>query len=177
MNPVTVHDLTTRILHALLAISMLSLFPLGLWMVELNFFHPWYHRALELHKAGGMLALGVIVLKLAWRWRRLPLPLATPMAAWQRRVAELVHFLLLSFALLVPVTGYLISTSAGEGVSMFGLFEVPAVISKSEDLRDWATLGHAWMAYALAGIAVLHIAAALQHGFLKRDGTLKRMFW
>ncbi len=78
--------------------------------------------------------------------------------------------------LVVPVTGYIISTSAGAGVAIFGLFEVPAVLPKSAPLRDAAISVHYYFAYAGVGLIALHVAGALKHHFIDGDDTLRRMF-
>jgi cytochrome b561 len=171
------HDRVTRLLHGALAASVLALLGLGAWMVTLNFYHPWYHRSLEWHKAGGMLALGLIGLKLLWRVLHPPLPLAKSLAGLQRRAAQSAHAALLLLALVVPLTGYAISTSTGEGIDFFGLGVIPDLLPRSTQIRDWATALHAWLAYGMAAVIAVHAAAALKHGLWHRDGTLRRMFW
>jgi cytochrome b561 len=79
--------------------------------------------------------------------------------------------------LLIPATGYIISTSAGDGISMFGWFEVPALLPAGETVRDIAIELHYWLAYGTAALVVIHAAAAVKHQFIDRDGTLRRMTW
>ena len=73
------------------------------------------------------------------------------------------------------LTGYAISTSEGRGVNVFGWFELPAWLPRSEMLRELATTTHEWLAYITAAVIVIHAAAALKHHFVDRDDTLKRM--
>ncbi len=75
----------------------------------------------------------------------------------------------------VPVTGYLISTSAGDGISMFGWFDVPAVLPRSDWIRDLAVELHFYLAYTTAMLVAIHVLAALKHHFVDRDATLRRM--
>lgn len=77
--------------------------------------------------------------------------------------------------LVVMTSGYLISTAEGRGVSVFGWFEVPAVIS---DLPNQATLAgniHWYSALLLILLAAGHALAALKHHFIDRHDTLTRM--
>ena len=74
-----------------------------------------------------------------------------------------------------PLTGYVISTSAGDGIAIFGWFEVPAVLPKSEALRDAAVELHYYLAYGTAALVLLHVTAALKHQFVDRDDILSRM--
>ena len=103
-----------------------------------------------------------------------PLP---DMPRWQRVAAHATHGLLFVLMLALPVTGYLISTSAGAGVSVFGWVEVPALLEGGEKLRDLAVDLHYYMAYGALGLACLHAAAALKHQLVERDGLLRRMLW
>jgi cytochrome b561 len=74
-------------------------------------------------------------------------------------------------------TGYIISTSAGDGISIFGWLEVPAIITAGEAVRDLAIELHYWLAYGTAGLAIVHALAALKHQFMDHDGMLRRMLW
>ncbi len=171
------HDLGTRLLHALLALHIIGLSALGLWMVDLSFYHPWYHRSLELHKAFGVLAGLVVTFKLVWRVLHPPLPPPATLGPWQARIARIVHGLLLLLAVALPVTGYLLSTSAGEPIALFGWMELPPLFGRSDAQGRLMGDLHTWAAWSLMGLVALHVGAALMHGFIKRDGTLRRMFW
>jgi Cytochrome B561 len=47
------------------------------------------------------------------------------------------------------IAGYLISTSEGVGIPVFGLFEVPALISNLPDQADVAGVVHLYLAWAV----------------------------
>ena len=79
--------------------------------------------------------------------------------------------------LLIPVTGYLISTSAGKPIQLFNWFALPAVIDVDEELRDLAITVHYYLAYATLFLVLGHAGAALKHHFINKDDTLKRMLW
>ena len=67
------------------------------------------------------------------------------------------------------------SSARAFSVSWFGLVTLPDFIEPNkaafELLRDW----HHFMAWTLATIAVIHLAAALKHHFFDRDDVLRRM--
>ena len=75
----------------------------------------------------------------------------------------------------VLIAGYLISTADGAGIPVFGLFEVPALISGLPDQADVAGVIHLYLAWGLVIFAGLHGLAALKHHFIDRDVTLVRM--
>ena len=152
------YGVVTRVLHWLVALLMIGLIVLGWWMVGLGYYDRWYHDALESHKALGMIVLALGSAKVVWYL-----------------VNARVAFLLLM--VVIPVSGYLISTSAGDGISVFGLVEVPALVSKDDRVRDLAIAVHYYAAYTAAALVCLHAGAALKHQLVDRDGTLRRMLW
>lgn len=167
----------TRILHWLVALTIIGLIWLGWWMVDLSYYDSWYNRSLELHKSLGMAVLAVAAVKIAWVIYDGKPGFPSSMKSWERAAATATHHLFYLMMLLIPATGYVISTSAGDGISIFGLFEIPAVLPASETMRDIAIELHFWLAYATLALVVVHALAALKHQFIDRDGTLRRMLW
>lgn len=171
------YGLVSKLMHWLLAALMLGLAALGWYMVDLSYFDPWYHDALEWHKALGMTVLVLAIGKAAWLVASPPPALTGALPRWQRVAARSVHVALFAAMLLLPVTGYVISTSDGKPVSMFGLFDVPAVLPRATGVRDAAIDLHFYAAYGMVALAAAHALAALKHQFVNRDGTLARMLW
>ena len=77
--------------------------------------------------------------------------------------------------LLIVISGYLISTAKGRGVSLFGWVEVPALVSNLPDQAQRAGAVHYWLALGLLGVAGVHALGALKHHFIDKDNTLRRM--
>ncbi|MBP0049817.1 cytochrome b [Marinobacterium sp. AK62] len=163
------------LLHWLMAIAIIGLAIVGLWMVDLNYYSPWYKTAPFWHKSIGLLLLVLLAFRLFWRWRQ-PTPQA-PVGhqPWEKRLASLTHGLLYGLLAVILLSGYLISTAKGDGISFFGLFEVPALISGLDNQADLSGWIHFWAAMILLGLAALHAAGALKHHLLDRDTTLIRM--
>ncbi len=167
----------TRLLHWLVALHILGLVALGAYMVDLSYYDPNYHDSLTYHKAFGVVALGLGVFKVLWYLsNRQPDP-TVPLPGWQVLASHGVHSLLLLMMVAIPLSGYFISTSEGEGIDIFGMLELPALVTISDALRDIAIEVHEFLAYGVLAVAGLHTMAALKHQFIDRDGTLKRMFW
>ena len=169
--------LLTKLLHWFIALSIIGLIWLGWYMVDLTYYDKWYNKSLAWHKSLGMLVLGAAILKIGWQLYS-PLPDTTKhLKRWERISAFVMHKTLLLMMVLIPLTGYLISTSNGKVVDVFGWFDVPALVSKNRELRDLAIELHFYLAYACAFLALGHIAAALKHQFVNKDSTLSRMLW
>jgi cytochrome b561 len=170
------YGLVAKTLHWVVALLIVALIPLGWYMIRLDYYDPWSHDTLEFHKALGMVVLLLASILVSWQIARYRTRNPVPRKRWEALAAKTTHTLLYALMLVVPATGYAISTSAGAGVSIFGLFEIPAVLAKSVPLRDAAISIHYYFAYGSVGLIVLHVAGALKHHFIDKDDTLKQMF-
>jgi cytochrome b561 len=122
-----------------------------------------------------MIVLGLALLMIAWNlYSRPPGDVAT-IKPWEHLAAKAAHLALYTMMVALPITGYLVSTSAGEAISIFGWVHVPALIQVDEALRDFAIEVHFYLAYGTGGLVLIHMLAALKHQFIDRDGTLGRM--
>lgn len=174
-NTTTTYGLLSIGMHWLVALLVFSLFGLGLWMVELDYYSSWRHTAPELHKGFGLCLLALMLLRLLWRFLSPP---PAPLSSYSRLTrlgAKLGHGALYLGLFAVMLAGYLISTADGRGISVFGWFEVPASIIGIPDQEDVAGAVHLYLAWALVVFASLHGLAALKHHFIDRDTTLLRM--
>jgi cytochrome b561 len=129
---------------------------------------------ITLHKSIGQTIFLLAVVRLAWRWWHPPPPLVGRMARWEAAAARVSHWLLYWILLLMPTSGILLASAAARPSPYFWLFYWPPL-----PLVPW--LAHAalsvhlaaqFMVYAFVG---LHVAAALWHLVVRRDGTLERM--
>ena len=174
-NTATSYGLLSIGMHWLVALAVFGLFGLGLWMVELDYYSSWRHTAPELHKGIGLCLFALMLLRLLWRFASPP---PAPLSSYSRLTrlgAKLGHSILYLGLFAVMLAGYLISTADGVGIPVFGLFEVPALVSDLPDQADLAGVIHLWLAWGLVIFAVLHALAALKHHFIDRDATLTRM--
>ena len=172
-NTAETYGRVSILLHWLIAAAVLGLFALGLWMVELDYYDAWYHRAPELHKSIGVLLMGGMLFRLAWRWRN-PQPglTGTPL---QQRLASAMHRMLYGVLFTVLISGYLISTADGRPVDVFGLVELPATLTGLDRQEDIAGVIHRALAMAMIGLTAVHALAAVKHHLVDHDRTLLRM--
>jgi len=175
--PTPRHTIPTRALHWLQAALILGLVALGWWLVGLDYYHRWYNDALFWHRALGLAVVPIAALQLAARWRRRLRGAQLPAvgARWEQRAASAAHWLFFALMFAVPVTGYLISTSAGAAIPLPGNLQLPAVAALPDAARDLAIAAHYWLAYSVAALAAIHAAAALKHHIVDRDPVLRRM--
>ena len=102
-------------------------------------------------------------------------PADAPMPAWQARAAHLTHGLLYVLFFAVPLAGWAYSSASGYPIVWFGVLQLPDLVGKDKALADTFKELHELLAYGLAALVVLHVAGALKHQFIDRDGLLARM--
>ena len=163
-------------LHWLLAVALGLSFCVGLFMTELQN-SPLKLRLYNWHKWAGVTILGLSLLRLVWRWTHRPPPDLASMPAWQVAAAHGVHRAMYVLFLAVPIAGWAYSSAAGFPVVLYGVWPLPDFVPADPALAEAIKPLHWVLAYALAGLVLVHVAAALAHHFVDRDGLLQRMAW
>src|SRR5262245_7145784 len=157
-----------RTFHWLTLLLLIGSFTLAISMVDL----PLSPRKLELyswHKWFGVTIFLLAVLRLAWRLGNpVPaLPASTP--AWQRRLARLSHGGLYTLLIVMPVTGWIMSSALNLPVVYLGLIHIPSPFGVDRALGEAMKSEHQALAMILLILACIHVAAALYHHFVLRD--------
>ena len=165
---------TAIFLHWLIALMVVGQFAWGWWMQTIPKQPPGQRAdSFNLHKSVGMTIFALMALRLAWRLRHPP-PALPRMPRWQARLARANHILLYAALLIQPVVGYLGSEVSGYPVRYFGM-TLPTWAGKHEALKDILSTFHLATSWAIAAFVALHIAGALRHALVDRDGLLSRM--
>ncbi len=175
INSPTQYGLISVLLHWSMALAFIAMYAVGLWMVDLDYYDSWYHRAPDLHKSVGIFLVLVMALRLLWnRVQPRPHDLGGPVRL--NRIAHILHNFFYLLVLMMFISGYLISTAKGKGIEVFELFSVPAILPQNEGRGDLAGTVHEILGHLFIALALLHAGAALKHHFVDRDATLVRMF-
>jgi cytochrome b561 len=180
------------VLHWMIATAIIANFALGWWMheaIEAPGTQSLAVVVFQIHKSLGLSILLLSLLRLAWRIANPPPPMPTTMPRWEQRVAKATHWAFYGLMIGIPLTGWLYVSTQWRGDTplnvptlWFGLFEVPhlfglnALIDSTRQLlAGLFAEAHEALAFAVALLLVLHIAAALKHHFRDRDAVLSHM--
>jgi cytochrome b561 len=164
---------TAIALHWLLLLLLVGGFGLGLYMTGLpNGIHKL--KLYNWHKWAGATFLALSLLRLAWRLTHPPPP-PPPMPDWQRRAAAAVQVAMYALFFVVPLVGWAYSSALGYPLVWFGVLPLPDWVPQDRELARAIKPWHERAAWLLALLIALHVAAALKHHFLDRDGLLRRM--
>lgn len=174
MNPVR-YGGPAIALHWLVAALVLGQLALGWWMIEIPKSPPGLRAGwFNVHKSIG-LTIGLLMLARLW-WRlRHPAPsLPATLPRWQVLAARANHALLYACLLAMPLSGYLGSVFSGYPILYFGV-RLPQWGWASPPLKDFFSAVHFAAVYLLMLLVTLHVAAALKHLLVDRDGVFGRM--
>ena len=173
-SPASRYTRTAITLHWLLSLALLGSFCVGLYMTGLPL-SPQRLKLYNWHKWAGITILTLSIVRLVWRVTHRP-PADVPMPAWQQRAAHWAHRALYTLFFAVPLAGWAYSSAAGFPVVVFGVLPLPDFVPADKALAEAIKPLHAALAWTLALVVLAHVAAALKHHFVDRDGLLARMW-
>ena len=132
--------------------------------------------AFSLHKTLGIAAFAAAVLRILWAVTQ---PRPAPIHPERRAetfAADLVHWALYAAMILMPLSGW-VHHAAVEGFApiLWPFGQGLPFVPKSETVAEAAGSLHWLMSKLLIGSVALHVAGALKHALIDRDGTLSRM--
>ena len=167
------YNRTAIVFHWVTAAFIVANLLLGVAMVGLPISPRKLHWYLW-HKSTGLTIFALTSLRLAWRMVR-PHPAPVAMPAWQQRAARVSHAMLYVLLLLIPISGWLYSSSTGVQVVYLGMLPLPDLVGKDKALADTLRLVHVALNTLLVAVVCVHAAAALKHHFVDGDSVLARM--
>lgn len=168
------YGLVAQALHWAGFALLCASFWVGLSMVDLPV-SPQRIRDTALHKSIGVTIFLLTALRLLWRQLNPPPPLPASMPAWEKAAAGASHTLLYLLVLAVPASGWLMSSALGFPTRLFGLAQLPDLIERNRELGEFLKQVHFLLNKSLLALVALHVAAALKHHLVDRDGVLLRM--
>jgi len=162
------YDRVAQTMHWLVAALALTVIWLGWGIAWAPRNTPRRDLFVLIHESVGLTILAAMVFRAWQRWRHPP-PSLPP------ALSGLTHFALYLLLILMPIAGYSSAAAAGHAVSYFGVFSIPPLLPGNDRLSQVAIAIHLLGQYPLYLFVVLHVAGALFHGFVQRDGVLERM--
>ena len=161
-------------LHWLMAALLLGLLALGLYMTDLPL-SPEKLLLYSWHKWLGVSAFLLLWCRLLWRLTHRAPAAPDGLSAGMARLATLGHLALYALMLLIPLSGWLMSSAKGVPTVWFGLWPIPDLLPRDRALGDALQLVHRALNYLLMATIAGHVAAALWHHTVRKDDTLRRM--
>ncbi len=162
-----------RLLHWLMAVCILAMLFIGVGMVSTIM--PKYLSLVSIHKPLGVAILVLALIRLAVRLRSgappLPLYLPEPM----KLAAILSHYALYALMIGMPLIGWAMMSAAAYPIVLYGGVHLPPILPQNDTLHALLWDAHFYLAFAFFALILMHIAAALFHALVRRDGVFETM--
>ena len=138
------------------------------------------------HKAIGVTVLGLLLMRVLWRWSHPAPALPAHHKPWEKRAAHTVHMLLYVLMFTIPLSGWIMDSAWEKAAQVpmpyFGLFEFPRIgfIMEMDPTTRKTIHGvfgeaHEISGWILMALFVIHVGGALKHQFIDKNRGLARM--
>lgn len=170
------------VMHWLMALGFLAMVGSGWYMVNMDMNKATQFDLYQIHKAGGVVMLWSIVLRLLIRWLTKPPPLPAAIPNKQHRVAKLGHIGLYVGLLVIPLAGWVMVSSSPFGLPTFVFFDwlkwphIPG-IARNKEVQSIASAVHWYTVLVMLLLLAGHIGAVYIHKIKHNIALIKRMWW
>ena len=166
------YDRVATIIHWSVAFLIGVNFVLGL---TVDYFpKSWTDAVINMHALAGLAVLGLTLVRLWWRVRHKSPGYPASVSQLVQRLSRLVQWTLYGLMVAVPLIGIPTLLYRARGLDL-GLFTLASPFARTPDIFHPLTEAHELAAFALVGLAVGHILAALYHHFIRKDEIMRRM--
>jgi cytochrome b561 len=162
-----------RALHWLMAACILTMLFVGVGMVSTLM--PKYLPLIAFHKSLGALILVLALIRLGVRLRYGAPPLPVDLPEPMKLAAHLSHYVLYALMIAMPILGWAMLSAANYPVVLFGGLHLPPIAPQSDSLHTQLWNAHYYLAFLFFAVVLLHLAAALFHALVRRDGVYQTM--
>ena len=173
MTPIRRFAPLQRFLHWLMALCILAMLFIGVGMVST--IEPKYLTLFSIHKPLGMLILILALIRLVVRLCYHVPPLPPDLPKLLKLGARLSHYALYALMIAMPLIGWGMLSAAAYPVKLWNGLYLPSILPQSDSLHTALWNAHFYLAFAFYGLILMHIAAALFHALVRRDGVFESM--
>ena len=172
--PPTRYTSTAITLHWLIFALIACGFALALYMTGLPL-SPQKLKYISWHKWIGVTVFALALARVCWRLTHPAPPLPASIPVWQRSAANATHALLYGLIVVIPLTGWLMSSALGVQTVYLGIVPLPNPLARDKELGELLRSFHVLLNYTMLALVAIHVAAALKHHLVDRDAVLARM--
>jgi cytochrome b561 len=162
-----------RTLHWVMAVCILAMLFIGVGMVSTV--ARDYPTLVNIHKPLGLLILILALIRLVVRLRYgappLPLDLPEPM----KLAAYLSHYALYALMIAMPLIGWAMLSAAEYPVVIWPGIWLPQILPLDPSLHTLLWNAHFYLAFLFFALILMHLAAGLFHGLIRRYGVFDAM--
>ncbi|MDM9649096.1 cytochrome b [Rhizobium sp. S163] len=162
-----------RAIHWLMAVGILAMLFIGVGMVST--IGEEYVPLLVTHKTLGLVILILALVRLVVRFVSGAPPLPADLPEPMKLAAGLSHVALYALMIGMPLIGWAMLSAAAYPIVLLGGINLPPILPQSDRLHALLWSAHHYLAFAFFALVMMHLAAGLFHGLVRRDGVLQAM--
>lgn len=163
---------TARWLHWSMAAMILAMLFIGVAMVTSLELRPWL---IDMHRPLGLLILLLALVRVRHRRRNPPPPLPDSLPTLQAYIAGASHVALYVLMFAMPLLGWAMSSAGGYVVTLPFGGHMPPLAPQDPVLYTLLRGAHGVLGYAFFALVLAHVAGALHHAWVRRDGVFEAM--
>ena len=161
-----------RVLHWLMAVCILAMLFIGVGMVST--IDARYLTLVSIHKPLGIAILVLVIVRLVVRLKYGAPPLPANMPEPMKLAARLSHIAFYALMIVMPLLGWAMLSAADYPVVVAG-FQLPRIVAPDASLHSLLWNAHRALAFCFFALILVHLAAALFHAWVRRDGVFEAM--
>ncbi len=166
------YTVVARALHW--AIAVLIILNLALGFAHDALPKDW--AVMSVHKSIGLTVLALTLVRIGWRLTHPAPRLPAALPAWEKGAAHATHFIFYALMLVLPLSGWIMSSAGTRPLNWFFLFDIPKFgVGKEDAIVTLSRGAHELLPWLWAALIAIHIGAALRHHLVLKDDVLRRM--
>jgi len=162
----------SRVLHWLMAVMIVAMLFIGIGMMASL---TDYHWLVSIHRPLGIAILILAAVRLINRMLNPAPALPADMPKLLRVAAHGSHVLLYALMFAVPLVGWGMLSAERYPIVLYGALNLPPILPQSDMLFAWLRSTHTVLAVLLFVTVLAHVAAAMMHALVFRDGVFESM--
>ena len=168
------YNLSMRVFHWLVSIIILTLLFVGFTMTGMPASDSKW-QVYALHKSFGVLALIIVIMRVINRMKSEIPDYPVELNSRDIILSKMTVHALYLIMILMPLSGYLMSSLGGYPVVFFG-YTLPVWLPIKQDLATFFHSTHGFLGILLSVLIGLHLLGTIKHYLIERVNLLKRMW-
>ena len=165
----------SRLFHWTIAILFISLIPMGIFSSMIPEETSYRNAYYVVHKTIGVTVFLLVIFRLIWNKISKRPALDNTLTSTEKKLAHRAHNILYFMLLVIPITGFMMTSYHGYGTFFF-FWELPPLWEQSNVYQIWGGFHKYLLPYIVYIILGAHVLGALKHQFIdKHDSAFKRM--
>lgn len=173
-NTVTSYGSIAKFFHWTVAFTVIALLIVGFIMGNVQ------DKALKmqvynLHKLIGLAVLVLMLLRLVWRLMNVQPGYPAAVPKWECKAARGVHDLLYLVLIVMPLSGWIMSTAAGHPPHLGSYSLAFPGVEVNKAVSYYCNTLHGILAWIIPAVIAIHVGAAVKHHWFDKNEVLLRM--